>query len=97
MSTIELILVIPTQDFLEANQAVSFFVILSRFRDEASVQFLTLENGQTQEKLAIKGITEGHDYVTITRCPLEMEINDEWGEEMKQQRQNSNRAIEFYE
>jgi hypothetical protein len=87
----------PTQDFLEANQAVSFFIILASFRDAASVQSGKLENGQTQEKLVIKGETQDHNYVTIARYPMEMEIDEEWIEEMKQRPNISNRRIEFSE
>jgi hypothetical protein len=55
-----------------------------------------LENGQTQEKLVIKGKTEGHEYETISRYPLEMEINEEeWIGEMKQRPNIYNRRIEF--
>jgi hypothetical protein len=78
---------------LEANQAVSFFIKLINFRD-ASVQSLTLENGQTQEKLVIKGRTGGQYYVTISRYP--MKTNEkEWVEEMNQVIEPDNRIIEF--
>jgi hypothetical protein len=71
---------------LEANQqqAVSFFIKLENFRDAASVQPLILENGQTQEKLAIKGKTQHHDYLSISRYPLGTN-EKEWIEEMRQQ------------
>jgi hypothetical protein len=76
---------------LEANQqAVSFFIQLENFRDDSSVQSLTLENGKTQEKLVIK---RGH-YVTISRYPVG--INEaEWMEEMSQDPNIHNRKIEF--
>jgi hypothetical protein len=78
---------------LEANQAVSFFIKLENFRDATTVQPLTLENGQTREKLVIKGKTQGQDYVSILRCPLGTN-EEEWIEEM--QRPNSdNRKIIF--
>jgi hypothetical protein len=56
---------------LEANGAVSFFIKLLYFRDSDSVQSLTLENGQTQEKLVIKGANGIHDpVVSISRYPM---------------------------
>jgi hypothetical protein len=82
------LLVISKQDFLEAKQQqVGFFIKLENFRDAASVQSLTLENGQTQEKLVIKGGL----YVTISRYP--MGINEE---KWKSQYPNfGNRKIKF--
>jgi hypothetical protein len=80
---------------LEANQAVSFFVKLENFRDDddVSVQSLTLENGKTQEELVIKG--QGHDYVTISRCPMGTKANEEECEEMSQHTNIHNRTIIF--
>jgi hypothetical protein len=56
---------------LEAKQAVSFSIKLQySWYDEDNVQFQTLENGQTREKLVIK---EGYGYfvpMTISRCPM---------------------------
>jgi hypothetical protein len=78
---------------LEANHPVSFFIKLNAFRDDAIVQSLTLENGQTQEKLAIKGTIH---YVTISRYP--MGTNEgEWDEEMNQGPNLSHRRIQFYD
>jgi hypothetical protein len=79
---------------LEANQAVSFFVNLKDFRDDANVQSLTLENGQTQEKLVIKGTTRRH--VSISRFPMGTN-EEEWIEEMNQRPNTDNRKIEFFE
>jgi hypothetical protein len=80
---------------MEATQAVSFFIKLSKFRDDASVQSLTLENGQTQEKLVIKGENESyHPVVTISRCPMGTN-EEEWGEEMSQPPNFDNRTIKF--
>jgi hypothetical protein len=77
---------------LEANQAVSFFIELDEdFRDVASVQSLTLENSQTQEKLVIKGTAL---CMTISRYP--MGTNEEkWVKEMSQRPNTDNRRIEF--
>jgi hypothetical protein len=75
------LIVIPTQDFLEANQAVSFFIRFHMFRDEDSVQSLTLENGKTHEKLVIRGKTGDNKFLSISRCP--MGTNEaEWIEEI---------------
>jgi hypothetical protein len=82
---------------LEANQAVSFLIYLKYFRDEASVQSLTLENGQTQEKLVIQGKTElhDHDYVTISRYPMGIS-EEEWIKVMCQHPTiHKHRSIEF--
>jgi hypothetical protein len=77
---------------LEANQAVSFFIKVDEFRDQASVQSQTLENSKTQEKLVFEGKIRGHyNYVTISR--YQMGINDEeWIEETGK---HANREIEF--
>jgi hypothetical protein len=77
---------------LEATHAVSFFIKLENFRDSASVQPLILENGQTQEKLAIKGKTEDHDYLSISRYPLGTN-EKEWIEEIVQHEYVDNRTI----
>jgi hypothetical protein len=77
---------------LEANKAVSFFIKLEGFRDDASFQ--SLENGQTREKLVIKGKTLGHDYVSISRYPIGTN-EEEWSEEMNQRPNFDNRKIEF--
>jgi hypothetical protein len=84
------------QDFLKVNQqAVSFFIKLEKFRDQTSVQSLTLENGQTQEKLVIKGANERYDPVTILRCPMGAN-EEEWIEEISQNlNTDSNREIIF--
>jgi hypothetical protein len=81
---------------LEASQPVSFFIKLENFRDQANVQSLTLENGQTQEKLelVIKGVIPGHDSAMISRYP--MGTNEEWIEAMSQFSNIDNRKIEFY-
>jgi hypothetical protein len=86
-----------TQDFLEANQAVSFFVKRKILRDAISVQSLTLENGQTREKLVIKRATAFYGPVMILRYP--MGINEEeWIEEMsKFPNMDANRMIAFDE
>jgi hypothetical protein len=84
---------IPIQDFLEASQAVSFFIKFKIFHDDANVQFLTLENGKTQEKLVIKRETEGYDYVSISRYP--MRTNEEWIQEMSQHPNRNTRIIGF--
>jgi hypothetical protein len=82
---------------LEANQAVSFFIKLTSFRDDDSVQSLTLKNGQTQEKLVTKGIgtNENYDYVTISRYPMGTN-EEEWIKEMRQHPNIDNREIDFY-
>jgi hypothetical protein len=77
---------------LEASQAVSFFIKV--FRDVASVQSLTLENGQTGEKLVIKGKTEGRDPVTIARYPMGTN-EEELIEEMSKFPNRDNRYIAF--
>jgi hypothetical protein len=80
---------------LEANQqAVSFFITLTWFRDLASVQPLTLENGQTQEKLVIDRKTEGQDYVSISRCPMGTNV-EKWIEEIHKHPYIGARKIEF--
>jgi hypothetical protein len=82
---------------LEANQqAVSFFIKLEDFRDAPVVQSLTLENGKTQEKLAIKGKTQDRNYVTISRYPMGTN-EEEWIIEMSQYAIIDNRKIEFME
>jgi hypothetical protein len=88
-------LVISTQDFLEANQAVSFFVKLIIFGATASVQSLTLENSQTREKLVIKEATRIYNLATISR--YQMGTNEEgWIEEMSQfPKMDANREIVF--
>jgi hypothetical protein len=78
---------------LEANKAVSFFIELKNFRDAYSLQFSTLENGQTQEKLVIKGKTQ---HVSISRYPIGTN-EEKWNEEMSQGPNIPNRKIEFYE
>jgi hypothetical protein len=79
---------------MEATQAVSFFIKLEIFRDDDSVQSLTLENDKTQEQLVIKGKTEGHDFVSISRYP--MGTNEEkFFEEMGQRPIIDNRTIYF--
>jgi hypothetical protein len=94
MFTIYVILVIFTQEFLGANQAVSFFIKLRQFRDEDNVQTLILENDQRREKLVIKGKTRGLEYVSILRYP--MGTNEkEWIEEMSQRTNIDNRTIIF--
>jgi hypothetical protein len=77
---------------LEASQAVSFFIKLEGFCDDASVQSLTLENGKTKEKLVIKR----GDYVTISRYPIGTN-EGEWTKEMSQDPDPDihNRKIEF--
>jgi hypothetical protein len=81
---------------LEATQAVSFFIRLDTFRDEDSLQSLTLENGKTQEKLVIKGKTGDDKYMSISRCP--MGTNEaEWIEEMNKGPSIYNRQIGFEE
>jgi hypothetical protein len=87
-------LAIFTQDFTEANQAVSFFIKLYNFHDNASVQSLILENGQTQEKLVIKGKSRSRDFVRILRYPIGTN-EKEWVEEMSQHTNTHNRTIEF--
>jgi hypothetical protein len=80
---------------MEATQAYSFFIKLSKFRDEASVQSLTLENGKTREKLVIKGANESYDPVeTISRYPMGTN-EEEWNEEMSQFPKIDNRTIKF--
>jgi hypothetical protein len=80
---------------LEANQAVSFFAKLEGFRDDASIQSLTLENGQTQEKLVIKRENKIYDHVvTISRYPMGTN-QEEWIQEMSQYPDFGNREIIF--
>jgi hypothetical protein len=79
---------------LEANQAVSFFIKLINFRDDASVQSLTLENLQTQEKLVIKRANKSCIHVTILRYPMGNN-EKELVEEMNQLTAPDNRIIEF--
>jgi hypothetical protein len=65
------------------------------FRDDDSVQSLTLENGKTREKLVIKGANGDYRPVTISRYP--MGTNEkEWIEELSQHSNMDNRKIEFY-
>jgi hypothetical protein len=80
---------------LEANQAVSFLIQLQNFRDEASVQSLTLKNGQTQEQLIIRGANEFYEpVVSISRCS--MGTNEEkWNDELRQSANIHNRKILF--
>jgi hypothetical protein len=84
------IIVISTQDFLEANQAVSFHINLTFILDDSTAQSLTLENGQTREKLAIKGQAR---YVTISRYPMGTN-EEEWKEMINPNL--GNRTIHFY-
>jgi hypothetical protein len=81
---------------LEASQAVSFLIYLKHFRDEVSVQSLTLENGHTQEKLVIRGTNEFlyEPAVSISRCPMGTN-EEEWIQEMSQHTNRYNRIIEF--
>jgi hypothetical protein len=64
------------------------------FRRQASIQSLTLENGQTQEKLVIKGTNDNYKPVTISRYPIGTN-EEEWVEEMSQRPDTDNRKIEF--
>jgi hypothetical protein len=81
---------------LEANQAVSYFILPTFFRDDDSVQSLTLENGKTREKLVIKGANENSiPVVTISRYPIGTN-EKEWIEELSQHSNMDNRKIEFY-
>jgi hypothetical protein len=82
------------QDFLEANQAVTFFIKLEKFRGAASAQSLTLENRKTLEKLVIKRANGDYDPVTISRYPM-WTNEEEWVEEMSQHLNTDNRTIEF--
>jgi hypothetical protein len=80
---------------LEAKQAVSFFIQLLYFRDDAIVESLTLENGQTQEKLVLRGANEFYDpVVSISRFPIKTNV-DEWIKEMGQHPNFDNRIIQF--
>jgi hypothetical protein len=79
---------------LEANQAVSFFIKFAKFRDYASVRSMTLENCQTREKLVIKLKTQGPDYLSISRCPMETNV-EVWIKEMRKRPNLENRTIEF--
>jgi hypothetical protein len=79
---------------LEASQAVRFFIKLKEFRDFANVQSLTMENGQTQEILVIKGVNENTDYVTISRYPMGTN-EEEWNKEMNEDANIYNREIIF--
>jgi hypothetical protein len=79
---------------LDATQAVSFFIELEDFREEANVQPLTLENGKTQEKLVIRGTND--DSVKISRYPMGMN-EKEWIEEMSKGPSICNRKIGFSE
>jgi hypothetical protein len=81
---------------LESNQAVSFFIQFQNFRDNASVESMTLENSQTQEKMVIKRKIRGYNslYVSISRYP--MGINEKkWDEEISKRLNFGNRKIEF--
>jgi hypothetical protein len=81
---------------LEDNQAVSFFIKLTNFRDVVSVQSLTLENGKTQEKLVINGAIGFYDpVVTISRYPAGTN-EEEWIQEMSQRPDIDTRKIEFH-
>jgi hypothetical protein len=77
-----------------ANLAVSFSNKLGRFRDADNVQSLILENGQTREKLAIKGKTRGLEYVSILRYPLGTN-EEERIEEIRKHPNIDNRIIEL--
>jgi hypothetical protein len=76
----------------KANQAVSFFVKLRQFNDDSNFQSLTLENGQTQEKMVIK--RENDHIVTISRYPIGTN-EEEWDHEMRQPPNIDNRKISF--
>jgi hypothetical protein len=79
---------------LEAKQAVCSFTKLKRFHDAATVTSLTLENGQTREKLVIKGANGMYQPVTISRYPMGTN-EEEWIKEMSQYPNFGNRKIEF--
>jgi hypothetical protein len=82
------LLVFFSQDFLDANQAVSFFArivdINPAFRRfTANVQSISRTNDKTQEKLVIEGIGPyPEDFVTISRYP--MGATQEWIRENSQ-------------
>jgi hypothetical protein len=67
---------------LESNLALSFFITISfRWaRHTNNIQFQTIENNKTNEKLAIGG-NRGHGSVFIYRYPIE--ATWKWIDEMK--------------
>jgi hypothetical protein len=68
---------IYSQDFLEANEAVSFFIHIWCL-DVGSIPPLTMYNIHTHERLAIQRTR--HRCLKISRCP--MDATEEWIEEM---------------
>jgi hypothetical protein len=79
---------------LEANQAVSFFVKLQLFGAAVTVQSQTLDNGQTLEKLVIKGATGIYDSTTISRYTIGTN-EEEWDKEISQHQNIGHREILF--
>jgi hypothetical protein len=83
------------KDFLEAKQAVCFFIQLENFCDATNVQSLTMENGITQEELVIKPANDNYKFMTILRYPMGTTV--EWIEEMSHYHTIHKRRIEFCE
>ena len=77
-----------SQDFLEFMQHVNYFIYIDHW-GFFNVESLTLDNGQTKEKLVIKNARQGH--VTVSRYP--MDASDEWIEGMNKKPNNEYRNI----
>jgi hypothetical protein len=78
-----------SQDFLDANQAVSFFACifdldmdLTDSRYAASVQSISLTNDKTQEKLVIKGIGPHPEHFVMKIARYPMGATEEWPKEV---------------
>jgi hypothetical protein len=65
------------KDFMLAQQGVNYGVKLFWFEDVARIEACTLDNGQTNERLVIKGTRAD---LSISRYPIGS--NEEWIEEM---------------
>jgi hypothetical protein len=65
---------------MDSSRAVSFFIYLHNFRDDSTVQSYCLDNTKTKERMVIKRTDPPHQYVTITRHP--MQANEQCVEEM---------------
>ena len=82
-------LLIFSQDFIEAKQAISFFIYLEYYIDRRvppyHLQPLSLENIHTKETLLIKPIADHH--ATISRHPTG--TSEAWIEEMAKYEENN--------
>jgi hypothetical protein len=76
---------------LVSKQPITFFIHLEPTWYEANIQYLTLKNTKTNEKLVIKEISS--ESVLISRCP--MEANEEWMKEMTKKPVEEYRKLYF--